>query len=246
MNNTTSIGFAALSLIVLSTPALGANEEPYGYVRDSSGTVVRSSSGECVRARANVQEVAAECAPKTAAKPAQPAVAAPAPAATPAPAPVAAAPIAPKPVEPAAAPVATPPAAEPAPVVAAVPAATTPPPAPEVIVIKREALFDFDRAEIKPAARQSLSEAAANLKSQPAIEEIVISGHTDAVGPDAYNQELSKKRAESVKQFLVNEGIVSKRIVIQALGEERPIASNDTDTGRAQNRRVEITVQTSK
>lgn len=255
MKNMMRIGFVAGSLSIFSATALGANDEPYGYVRDSYGNMVRGGNGDCVRARISKAESMAECgnskpaAPPVAAKPAEPAAAPTAPAeptaATPAPEAPAAektAALDPTPVVVAPTPAAAPPAAE----IASAPAPEAEPAKaqPEIITIKGDALFGFNRTEIKPEARKQLSDIASKLKAQQSIEAIVISGHTDAAGPEMYNQELSKKRAESVKQFLINEGIVSKSIVVQALGEERPIASNDTKDGRAQNRRVEILVQT--
>lgn len=116
-------------------------------------------------------------------------------------------------------------------------------PAVESINVSSEALFEFDQAEIKPDERQKLSEAISKIKGQQGVE-VVITGRADAIGPEAYNQELSKKRAENVKELLLSEGITSERMVIQALGEDQPVASNSTEDGRAQNRRVDISVQT--
>ena len=113
----------------------------------------------------------------------------------------------------------------------------------ESINVSSEALFEFDQADIKPDARQKLSDVIGKIKGQQDVE-VVITGRADAIGPEAYNQELSKKRAENVKELLLSEGITSDRMVIQALGEEQPVASNSTEDGRAQNRRVDISVQT--
>ena len=71
---------------------------------------------------------------------------------------------------------------------------------------------------------------------------INIYGHTDSKGADAYNQTLSEKRADAVKTYLVSKGIVSSRLFAMGLGETQPIATNDTDAGRAQNRRVEFAI----
>lgn len=117
-------------------------------------------------------------------------------------------------------------------------------PAAESINISGEALFEFDQAEVKPDERQKLSEVIDKIKGQQEVVEVVITGRADAIGPEAYNQELSKKRAENVKELLLSEGITSERVVIQALGEDQPVASNNTEDGRAQNRRVDISVQT--
>ncbi len=71
---------------------------------------------------------------------------------------------------------------------------------------------------------------------------IEIAGHTDSVGDDAYNLTLSQKRAASVGQYLISQGIMSQRVITQGFGESRPIASNDTEQGRQQNRRVELRI----
>jgi outer membrane protein OmpA-like peptidoglycan-associated protein len=70
----------------------------------------------------------------------------------------------------------------------------------------------------------------------------VAEGHTDAIGSDAYNQSLSERRAEAVRRYLINGGITPERIRTEGFGESRPVASNETDEGRAQNRRVELRV----
>jgi outer membrane protein OmpA-like peptidoglycan-associated protein len=71
---------------------------------------------------------------------------------------------------------------------------------------------------------------------------IDVLGHTDSTGSDAYNQALSERRAQSVSDYLAARGVARARIGIRGYGESQPIASNDTDTGRAENRRVEIKV----
>jgi OOP family OmpA-OmpF porin len=70
----------------------------------------------------------------------------------------------------------------------------------------------------------------------------VIEGHTDNIGSDAYNQELSQQRADAVRGFLIQNGIGAERITAQGRGKSYPVASNDTEVGRQQNRRVEITI----
>jgi OOP family OmpA-OmpF porin len=71
---------------------------------------------------------------------------------------------------------------------------------------------------------------------------VIAEGHTDSIGSDAYNQKLSEQRAESVRRYLVNGGIEAGRISTEGFGESRPVASNQTADGRAQNRRVELRV----
>jgi OOP family OmpA-OmpF porin len=85
--------------------------------------------------------------------------------------------------------------------------------------------------------------AVSFLESQNNVN-VEIAGHTDSVGADTYNLSLSQQRAASVKQFLVGNGIASYRLVAKGYGEISPIASNDTPTGRATNRRVEFRLTT--
>ena len=78
------------------------------------------------------------------------------------------------------------------------------------------------------------------LKKEATTEAVIVAGHTDSVGTDAYNMKLSKRRAESVRNYLASHGIAGDRIRVEAFGESQPVASNDTADGRAQNRRVEL------
>lgn len=104
-----------------------------------------------------------------------------------------------------------------------------------------DALFDFDKSALKPAAITSLDNLVGQIKSL-ALEVIIAIGHTDSVGTDAYNQKLSVRRAEAVKKHLVSKGIADNRIQIEGKGESQPVADNKTDDGRAKNRRVQIEV----
>jgi len=104
-----------------------------------------------------------------------------------------------------------------------------------------DALFDFDKSALKPAASTSLDNLVGQIKSL-ALEVIIATGHTDSVGTDAYNQKLSVRRADAVKKYLVSKGIAANRIQIEGKGEAQPVADNKTDDGRAKNRRVQIEV----
>src|SRR5688572_12859502 len=102
-------------------------------------------------------------------------------------------------------------------------------------------LYDFDSDAIKPTAAQNLRALAQSLDKYPNTD-ILIVGHTDATGSDSYNQSLSERRAQSAQLFLVREGVANGRLRATGRGETEPIASNDTETGQAQNRRVEIAI----
>jgi len=102
--------------------------------------------------------------------------------------------------------------------------------------------FDFDKSTIKPESRPALDDAAKILKDNPSIR-VEIQGHTDSKGSDSYNLNLSDQRAWSVVNYLVqNYGIDKARLTAKGYGEARPIATNDTDSGRALNRRVEFVI----
>ncbi len=115
-----------------------------------------------------------------------------------------------------------------------------PPPTKEKIVL-RAVHFDFNKATIRSDARPILDEAVRMLKERK--ENVVVEGHTDSVGGDAYNMKLSRRRADAVKRYLTEHGIAASRITTEGFGKRQPVASNATAEGRAQNRRVEIHVQ---
>jgi outer membrane protein OmpA-like peptidoglycan-associated protein len=101
--------------------------------------------------------------------------------------------------------------------------------------------FAVDRAEIQPQFQDSLSRVASTLvQYESSVIDVI--GHTDSTGSDAYNQDLSQRRANSVANFLIGRGVIRERIVAYGQGESAPIASNDTAEGRAQNRRVELRI----
>jgi outer membrane protein OmpA-like peptidoglycan-associated protein len=102
-------------------------------------------------------------------------------------------------------------------------------------------LFPFNRADVLPAGRQNLDELAQSLQRYPETEVLIV-GHTDDRGSDQYNMDLSMRRAESAKNHLVARGIAPNRIRTAGRGELEPVATNATDAGRQQNRRVEIAI----
>ena len=101
--------------------------------------------------------------------------------------------------------------------------------------------FAFDRFDIQPQFRPTLDQVAQTLTAYPQTL-IDIYGHTDSVGSDAYNQTLSENRARSVADYLSARGVQQERMATQGFGETQPVADNDTEAGRAQNRRVEIRI----
>ncbi len=121
------------------------------------------------------------------------------------------------------------------------------PPAPKPVIIEKgrqtlDVKFDFDKATIKEDYSKDIDDLASVMQDYPELN-VVIEGHTDSVGNDEYNKKLSQARAEAVKKYMVEKaGIDASRIDAQGFGEERPIDSNDTQEGRAKNRRVEAAV----
>jgi outer membrane protein OmpA-like peptidoglycan-associated protein len=101
--------------------------------------------------------------------------------------------------------------------------------------------FAFDSSNLNPQFYPALNKMAATL-AQYDKTVIEVAGHTDSVGSDAYNQQLSERRANSVASYLSSNGVSRTRMVTVGAGEGHPVASNDTEDGRAQNRRVEITI----
>ena len=101
--------------------------------------------------------------------------------------------------------------------------------------------FDFDKATLKPEAKVVLNEAASLLGKHERVV-VEIAGHTDSVGSETYNQGLSERRAAAVKDYLTSKGVKASRLSSKGYGESRPVASNDTEAGRAENRRVEMII----
>lgn len=96
-------------------------------------------------------------------------------------------------------------------------------------------LFDYNSAAVKGASRTNLTDLATSLKKYPGTEVLIV-GHTDATGSDSFNMDLSQKRAESARQYLVSQGIASNRVRTEGRGEGEPVGTD------AQNRRVEVAI----
>lgn len=117
-----------------------------------------------------------------------------------------------------------------------------PAPAPTEVVTLSDAndvLFAFNKSDLTPAARSELDALMAKLQNADVVS-IKVVGHTDSVGSDAYNQGLSERRASSVAGYLLSQGLAPDKLTSEGRGEREPVADNDSDAGRAQNRRVEL------
>ena len=119
-----------------------------------------------------------------------------------------------------------------------------PPPPPQASKLNEIQFKDPKRpARVDNEAKAILDKAAGLLKSHERVV-VEVAGHTDSVGSEEYNQKLSERRAIAVKDYLESKGITATRLSAVGYGEAQPVASNDTDEGRAQNRRVEIVMGT--
>ena len=120
------------------------------------------------------------------------------------------------------------------------------PPPPRVeakkIVIDQMVHFDFNKYNIKSDSYAILDDVANVLQKNPQVKKVKVEGHTDWIGSDSYNMKLSQRRADSVVDYLVKKGVSPSRLEAAGYGKTRPIATNKTAAGRAQNRRVEFNV----
>lgn len=110
-----------------------------------------------------------------------------------------------------------------------------------ILVTLGDVLFDTGRSDLKSGSLQNIYPLVEYLKMH-AETRVKIEGHTDSQGSSGYNAELSQRRAEAVRNFLVTNGIAPERIIAQGMGEDYPIATNSSAAGRQQNRRVEVTI----
>jgi OmpA-OmpF porin, OOP family len=132
-----------------------------------------------------------------------------------------------------------PPAAPAAPAKPAEPAKPAPQSVRQSVVIQADALFDFDKSVLRPDGKKSIDEALAKIQGTD-LEMVIATGHTDSVGSDQYNQRLSERRAQAVKDYLVSKGIPASKVTTIGKGESQPVATNKTKEGRQKNRRVDI------
>jgi OOP family OmpA-OmpF porin len=210
-----TLAFSTLLVAALTAFSAQAAMSP-GYAYDTRDIVVRDGSRQCVRTSYWSKDNAIkECNPELFPEPKV--LAAPAPK----PAPV----------------VTPPPAAVPAPIV--VMAA----PRSKVMVFHEAALFGFDKSELTPAGQEALRKYREEARAEMSAATLVkITGHTDSIGAAEYNQRLSLRRAQAVRDYLVKLGGNPGIMEVAGMGASRPIADNKTAAGRAQNRRVEVEV----
>ena len=207
--------------------AQAANRSPRGYWVDSSGIIVRSGTGLCVRTGTWVPADAV--VPGCDGVPLQPAQAvtkenktAPEPASA---------------QRPTSDPVIEPAASKSE---ETTKAAVVPPPIAKVS-LTTDTSFGFDQATLRPEGMNRLKKLQAELQNAK-VDSIIATGHTDSTGKASYNQKLSLRRAQAVKDYLVSLGLPANRIFIEGKGEAQPVASNKTSQGRALNRRVDVEV----
>jgi len=110
-----------------------------------------------------------------------------------------------------------------------------------LIVNMSDVLFDSGKFTLRPGAREKLAKLSGILLAHPGLQ-LAVEGYTDNVGTDAYNMNLSENRADSVRDYLIQQGIVASSVRARGFGESRPVASNDSAAGRQENRRVELVV----
>ncbi|MHB8472370.1 MAG: OmpA family protein [Gammaproteobacteria bacterium] len=122
----------------------------------------------------------------------------------------------------------------------------TPTPVPEAktetFTLGATTLFDFNKSNLHASGKEKLDDLVAKIKAHQSVDSITVTGHTDSVGTNAYNQKLSERRAHTVRDYLVKSGIDAKLITARGMGETKPVATNATAAGRQQNRRVEVEV----
>jgi len=104
-----------------------------------------------------------------------------------------------------------------------------------------DVLFDTGSYTLRPGAREKLAKISGIVLAHPGLN-LQVEGHTDSVGSDEFNQQLSQRRAGSVRDFLVQQGVTEASVSSRGFGKTQPVATNDTPEGRQRNRRVELVV----
>ena len=213
--------FIQVVLALFATQAFAQKSPPPptgnnpAYLKDSSGAAVLSNNGDCWHTGARTPRLATVVGCDGVLAKATP-IPAPAPRAE-----------APPPAEPP-----PPPLAQQEPVKE---------PISEKVTLDTDTFFDFDKAVLKEEGRARLNELATRLSGMT-VEVIVAVGHTDSTGPESYNQKLSERRAQAVKDYLLTRSLPADKIYVEGKGETQPLTSNANKQGRAENRRVEVEV----
>src|SRR4051812_8442014 len=104
-----------------------------------------------------------------------------------------------------------------------------------------DVLFDSGKSSLRSGAREKLAKVAGIVSGHPGLK-LDVEGHTDSVGSDAFNQRLSEDRGTAVRDYLTREGMSAASVTSKGLGKTQPVATNDTPSGRQQNRRVELVI----
>ncbi|MGF6198500.1 OmpA family protein [Pseudomonas laurylsulfatiphila] len=112
-------------------------------------------------------------------------------------------------------------------------------PAQTEVITLSDVLFVFNQSDLTPTAKSQLDALMSKFEDADVVS-IKVVGHTDSVGSDAYNQALSERRASSVAEYLISQGVAPNKVTSEGRGESQPVADNETDEGRAKNRRVEL------
>jgi outer membrane protein OmpA-like peptidoglycan-associated protein len=110
-----------------------------------------------------------------------------------------------------------------------------------LIVNMSDVLFDTGKYTLKPGAREKLAKIGGIILAHPGLK-LQVEGHTDSVGSNEYNQQLSEERANSVREYLVSQGVAATAVTARGFGKSQPVTDNSTAAGRQQNRRVELVV----
>ncbi|MBI3904000.1 MAG: OmpA family protein, partial [Pseudomonas fluorescens] len=112
-------------------------------------------------------------------------------------------------------------------------------PAHSEVITLSDVLFVFNQSDLTPTAKSQLDALISKFEDADVVS-IKVVGHTDSVGTDAYNQSLSERRASSVAEYLLSQGVAPNKVTSEGKGKSQPIADNETEEGRAKNRRVEL------
>jgi outer membrane protein OmpA-like peptidoglycan-associated protein len=109
------------------------------------------------------------------------------------------------------------------------------------VITMADVLFDTGKYDVRPGTREQLAKLSGILLAHPGLR-LAVEGYTDGTGSDEFNMKLSERRASTVSEYLVDQGLAQEAVTTAGFGKDRPVASNDTPAGRKKNRRVELIV----